>query len=104
MWRVSYALKFRVTYNVTAVPMLLGVAGAMLVCAAAMFMFVGTVYFPQVDSGQTTLDVRAPGIFRDFGTSAELRGGLKGGERPVPSPPAGLAHGSKVQVAEAPAG
>jgi HlyD family secretion protein len=38
-------------------------------------------------------------IYRDFGTSAELRDGLQGGETLVLSPPVDLAEGSKVQVA-----
>ena len=38
-------------------------------------------------------------IYRDFGTTAELRDGLAGGESLVLSPPAELAEGSKVQVA-----
>ncbi len=38
-------------------------------------------------------------IYRDFGTSAELRDGLQGGESLVLSPPAELAEGSPVQVA-----
>jgi HlyD family secretion protein len=38
-------------------------------------------------------------IYRDFGTTAELRDGLAGGENLVLSPPADLAEGSKVQTA-----
>ena len=38
-------------------------------------------------------------IYRDFGTTAELRDGLAGRESLVLSPPAELAEGSKVQVA-----
>jgi len=38
-------------------------------------------------------------IYRDFGTSAELRDGLAGGENLVLSPPADLADGGKVHVA-----
>jgi HlyD family secretion protein len=41
-------------------------------------------------------------IYRDFGTTAELRDGLAGGESLVLSPPAELADGSKVQVANPP--
>jgi HlyD family secretion protein len=41
-------------------------------------------------------------IYRGFGTTAELRAGLAGGENLVLSPPAELANGSKVQVANAP--
>ncbi len=39
-------------------------------------------------------------IYRDFGTTAELREGLKGGENLVLSPPASLNEGSKVTVAK----
>ncbi|MEA2739387.1 MAG: hypothetical protein QOH05_2694, partial [Acetobacteraceae bacterium] len=38
----------------------LSVAGSMIACAAVLFMFVGTDYFPQIDAGQMTLHVRAP--------------------------------------------
>jgi RND family efflux transporter MFP subunit len=37
-------------------------------------------------------------IYRDFGTTAELRDGLQGGENLVLSPPADLTEGHKVQV------
>jgi RND family efflux transporter MFP subunit len=37
-------------------------------------------------------------IYRDFGTTAELRDGLQGGESLVLSPPTDLAEGSKVRV------
>ena len=37
-------------------------------------------------------------IYRDFGTSVELRAGLSGGETLVVNPPADLSNGSKVQV------
>ena len=38
----------------------LGVAGTIIAGAAALFSFVGTDYFPQIDAGQMTLHVRAP--------------------------------------------
>jgi hypothetical protein len=38
-------------------------------------------------------------IYRDFGTTAELRDGLAGGENLVLSPPADLTEGGKVEVA-----
>jgi RND family efflux transporter MFP subunit len=41
-------------------------------------------------------------VYRDFGTSAELREGLAGGETLVLSPPADLADGSKVQIDKPP--
>lgn len=37
-------------------------------------------------------------IYRDFGTSAELRDGLQGGENLILSPPTNLAEGSRVRV------
>ncbi|WP_428488059.1 efflux RND transporter periplasmic adaptor subunit [Rhodopila sp.] len=43
-------------------------------------------------------------IYRDFGTTAELREGLQGGELLVMSPPTELADGSKVQVSRPPPG
>lgn len=39
-------------------------------------------------------------IYRDFGTSAELREGLQGGETLVLSPPTELVDGDKVQIAK----
>jgi RND family efflux transporter MFP subunit len=46
-----------------------------------------------------TIRFQTVSIARDFGTTAELREGLKGGERLVLSPSAELVEGSKVQVA-----
>ena len=43
---------------------------------------------------------RKVSIYRDFGTSAELREGLSGGETLILSPPAQLADGSLVHVAK----
>ncbi|HEY0421717.1 MAG TPA: efflux RND transporter periplasmic adaptor subunit [Rhodopila sp.] len=42
---------------------------------------------------------RKVSVYRDFGTSAELRDGLQGGETLILSPPTELADGSKVRVA-----
>ena len=42
--------------------------------------------------------MRDVSIYRDFGTSVELRGGLNGGEAVVLSPPVTLADGGKVTV------
>jgi len=50
----------------------------------------------------STIRFRKVTIYRDFGTMAELRNGLQGGETLVLSPPADLADGSKVQVAKPP--
>jgi RND family efflux transporter MFP subunit len=41
-------------------------------------------------------------VYRDFGTTAELRDGLQGGETLVLSPPADLGDGSKVQLVKPP--
>jgi len=41
-------------------------------------------------------------VYRDFGTSAELRDGLKGGEQVVLQAPVQLAEGSKIRVAKPP--
>lgn len=49
-----------------------------------------------------TVRFRKVTVYRDFGTSAELRDGLHGGETLVLSPPADLADGAKVQVAKPP--
>ena len=38
----------------------IGVVGSIIACAAVLFTFVGTDYFPQIDAGQMTLHVRAP--------------------------------------------
>ncbi|MDQ2802574.1 MAG: efflux RND transporter periplasmic adaptor subunit [Pseudomonadota bacterium] len=49
-----------------------------------------------------TIRFRNVAVYRDFGTSAELRDGLQGGETLVLSPPTELADGSKVRVAKPP--
>ena len=48
-----------------------------------------------------TVRLRPVSIYRDFGTTAELRDGLKGGETLVLSPPTDLRDGMKVKVAQA---
>lgn len=50
-----------------------------------------------------TVKFRKASVYRDFGTSAELREGLQGGETLVLSPPAELVDGSKVQIDNPPA-
>jgi RND family efflux transporter MFP subunit len=47
-----------------------------------------------------TIQFQKVTVYRDFGTSAELRDGLQGGETLVLSPPADLGNGSKVSVAK----
>ena len=46
----------------------------------------------------STLAFKDVSIYRDFGTSVELRSGLNGNERVALSPPAGLDNGSKVKL------
>ncbi len=50
-----------------------------------------------------TIRFQTVSVYRDFGTSAELRDGLQGGETLVLSPPTDLGDGSKVQVSQPPA-
>ncbi|HQT79413.1 MAG TPA: efflux RND transporter periplasmic adaptor subunit [Rhodopila sp.] len=45
----------------------------------------------------STVRFRSVSIYRDFGTTAELRDGLQGGETLILSPPVELADGDKVQ-------
>ncbi|HYZ24078.1 MAG TPA: efflux RND transporter periplasmic adaptor subunit [Rhodopila sp.] len=54
-----------------------------------------------VDQNET-VRFRKVSIYRDFGTTAELREGLQGGETLVLSPPPDLVDGSKVQVTRPP--
>jgi len=49
-----------------------------------------------------TIKFRKVSVYRDFGTSAELRDGLDGGETLVLSPPTELVDGSMVRVAKPP--
>lgn len=46
----------------------------------------------------STVHFRKVSIYRDFGTTAELRTGLEGGETLILSPPTELTDGSKVQL------
>jgi len=46
----------------------------------------------------STIKFQKVSVYRDFGTTAELRDGLHGGETLVLSPPTELADGSKVQL------
>ena len=49
-------------------------------------------------NGDGVVHFQKVSIYRDFGTTAELREGLHGGENLILSPPTELAEGSKVQV------
>ncbi|HYM02139.1 MAG TPA: efflux RND transporter periplasmic adaptor subunit, partial [Stellaceae bacterium] len=53
------------------------------------------------DSGHVHL--RDVSIYRDYGTTLELRDGLQGGERVALTPPADIADGQQVKIAEPPA-
>ena len=53
------------------------------------------------DAGRVHLH-NAVSIYRDYGTTLELREGLKGGERVAVSPPADIAEGQQVKVAVLP--
>ncbi len=71
-----------------------------VVLADDALMFDATGMQVAVVRPDETVELRRVSIYRDFGTSVEVREGLAGGERLVLSPPAGLASGSKVRVAD----
>jgi HlyD family secretion protein len=70
---------------------------AVVVPDAALVFNAGGLQVATVDS-EGTVHLQKVTIYRDFGTSAELRDGLAGGESLILSPPAELADGSKVRV------
>jgi HlyD family secretion protein len=72
-------------------------APAIVVPDAALVFNAGGLQVATVDA-DSTIRFQKVTIYRDFGTTAELRDGLAGGESLVLSPPAELADGSKVQV------
>lgn len=53
------------------------------------------------DAGRVHL--RNVSVYRDYGTTLELREGLQGGERVAVSPPSDIAEGQQVKVAAQPA-
>ena len=62
-----------------------GDGGSVLVLGGVLFLFVGQDYFPQVDSGQMTLHIRAPSGMRLETDGAAFRCGRKGRQaRPCP--------------------
>jgi RND family efflux transporter MFP subunit len=70
---------------------------AVVVPDAALVFNAGGLQVATVDP-EGIVHLQKVTIYRDFGTSAELRDGLAGGESLVLSPPAELADGSKVRV------
>ncbi|MEA2739388.1 MAG: hypothetical protein QOH05_2695 [Acetobacteraceae bacterium] len=75
------------------------VAPAVVVPDAALVFNANGLQVAVVDA-ESTVRFQKVTIYRDFGTTAELRDGLQGGENLVMSPPAELGDGSKVRVAE----
>lgn len=71
---------------------------AVVVPDAALVFNANGLQVATVDA-DSTIHFQKVTIYRDFGTTAELRDGLTGGESLVLSPPTELADGSKVQVA-----
>ena len=51
---------------------------------------------------QNRVHMRTVSIYRDFGTSLELRDGLQGGERVALTPPADIVEGQQVRIAPPP--
>jgi RND family efflux transporter MFP subunit len=72
-------------------------APAVVVPDAALVFNAGGLQVATVDP-EGIVHLQKVTIYRDFGTSAELREGLAGGENLILSPPAELADGSKVRV------
>jgi HlyD family secretion protein len=73
-------------------------APVIVVPDAALVFNASGLQVATVDS-DSTIRFQKVTIYRDFGTSAELRDGLQGGESLVLSPPTELADGDKVRVA-----
>ncbi len=73
-----------------------------IVVPAEAIVFNGQGLRVAVVRDDSTLAFQDVTIYRDFGTSVELRGGLNGGERVALSPPAGLDQGAKVKLPDAP--
>ena len=72
-------------------------APAVVVPDEALVFNAGGLQVATVDA-ERAVRFRKVSVYRDFGTSAELRDGLQGGETLVLSPPTELADGSKVQL------
>jgi HlyD family secretion protein len=71
---------------------------AIVVPDAALVFNAGGLQVATVQA-DSTIRFQKVTIYRDFGTAAELRDGLAGGETLVLTPPTELAEGAKVQVA-----
>lgn len=72
-------------------------APAIIVPDEALVFNAGGLQVAMVQS-DSTVRFQKVSVYRDFGTTAELREGLQGGETLVLSPPADLGDGSKVRV------
>jgi RND family efflux transporter MFP subunit len=72
-------------------------APAIVVPDAALVFNAGGLQVATVDT-DSSVHFQKVTIYRDFGTTAELRDGLQGGENLVLSPPAQLADGDKVKM------
>ena len=68
-----------------------------IVVPAEAIVFNGQGLRIAVVRADDTIRMQDVTIYRDFGTSVELRGGLQGGETVVLSPPVELAEGSRVK-------
>lgn len=76
-----------------------------VVVPAEAVIFNGSGLRVAVAKDDGTIKMQDVSVYRDYGTTVELRGGLQGGERVVLSPPAALGDGSKVKLpADAPKG
>jgi RND family efflux transporter MFP subunit len=74
-----------------------------VVVPAGAIVFNGAGLRVATVEGDDTIKMHDVAIYRDFGTSVELRNGLVGGERVVINPPTNLQDGAKVRLAD-PAG
>jgi len=76
-----------------------------VIVPAEAVLFNGKGLRVAVVKDDNTIRMQDVTIYRDYGTSVELRSGLNGGERVVLSPPADLGDGGKVRLpADAPRG
>jgi len=70
-----------------------------VVVPAEAVLFNGEGLRVAVVDGSNHVHLRNVSIYRDFGTTLELRDGLQGGERLALTPPADIAEGQQVKVA-----
>ena len=71
-----------------------------VVVAASAILFNGKGLRVATVSTDHSVQMHAVTIARDFGTTAELREGLAGGERIIVNPPANLKEGAMVRIVE----